>query len=117
LIKPWFEGQKIKHWNIINTLTNAPENQVDPEKYRTQRTNLDDFVHGTHQALKFYPAQSPSPITLDKNSFHKITFWKNMIRLYLIACLLVVYHTSIKYKTKAKQYLKHFGFDEDSKNI
>jgi len=108
LVKKWLAGHRVTHWMLVEKLNErlTPEHQLDVASYRKVRKSLDDFVHANYDALKLYPAQSPGSTSLDDKSFYAVTFWKNLVYLYLFSCLLVVQLILPDLSDRAESYLE-----------
>ncbi|MCX5637732.1 MAG: hypothetical protein NTX52_08595 [Planctomycetota bacterium] len=90
LLPKWLHYQRLSHWQIMERLNSHLGKHLDLQSYETTRRKLDDFVHANYPALQLYPAQSPGPTVLDNESFGRITFWKGLIRLFIVSCLLCI---------------------------
>ena len=104
-------GQRITHWMLIEKINGSlpPEHQLNIDDYKNIRRGLDNFVHSNYDALKLYPAQSPGPTPLDNKSFNAITFWKDLVYLYIFSCLIVVNMLVPDLDSRAKLYLEQLN--------
>lgn len=91
-IRRWLHGRRVTHWNLVERINQCIEEEprLDVDAHRTMRRRLDDLVHSNYEGLKLYPAQSPGPTPLDKDSFRKLVFWTPLVHLFLVTCLLAV---------------------------
>ncbi len=89
LVDPWLTGEKVTHWMLLEEINESLERdlRLDTGGYRETRRRLDDLVHANYEALKLYPAQL-SETPANEATFHDLTFWKNLVYFFLIACLL-----------------------------
>ena len=90
IYKLWADGQRISHWKLIKRINTYLDRELDLSSYEKTRKTLDDFVHANYSALQLYPAQAPGPTQIDSAVFTDVTFWKPLMDLFLVSCLLVV---------------------------
>lgn len=90
IYKLWADGQRISHWKLINKINTHLDRELDLSSYDKTRKTLDDFVHANYTALRLHPAQAPGSTQIGSAVFFEITFWKPLIDLFLVSCLLVV---------------------------
>jgi hypothetical protein len=102
LVERWIQGKKVTHWMLVESLEGVP---LDKDKYRDLRRRLDDFVHANYEALKLYPAQLEGEAETDADAFQEMTFWKGLIYLYLITCLLSIQLLAPYLEEQADGYL------------
>lgn len=107
LAKSWRTGKQVKHWKIVKMLNESLRQQLDIDNYEKTRKRLDDFVHANYNALKLYPAQSPGSTSMEYDSFRGLTFWKPLVYLYLVSCLLAVQIIVPPLKNDAESHLAH----------
>ena len=107
LVHKWLLGKRVTHWTMVKKLNEQlpSEAQLDLATYGAVRKRLDDFVHASYDALKLYPAQAPGSTRLDSRSFREMTFWSDLVYLYLFSCLLAVDLIVPDVEETAKSYL------------
>lgn len=107
LVDKWLLGERVTHYMMVKKLNErlSPEGRLDVANYRRVRRRLDSFVHANYDALRLYPAQAPGLTTLDSKSFQEMTFWRDLVYLYLFSCLLAVDLIVPDVEETAKSYL------------
>ncbi len=105
LVKQWLEGPDMSHWKIVNKINSSLSHRLNLKGYEKNRRRLDDFVHANYQSVKLYPAQSPGPTKMREDIFHGLSFWKGLVRLHLISCLLTVPTIVPKLEGQAQKYV------------
>jgi hypothetical protein len=107
LVEPWLHGRKVTHWMLLEKINESLERdlQLDTGSYRETRRRLDDLVHANCEALKLYPAQLSETSLADKATFHSLTFWKNLVYFFLIACLLAALLIAPDLEEETEEYL------------
>jgi len=109
LLPKWLHGQRLTHWQIMEQLNRHLGKQLHLQSYEATRRKLDDFVHANYLALQLYPAQSPGSTALDNKSFSRITFWKGLLQLFIVSCLLCVPLFVPDLQRDANSYLSLLG--------
>jgi hypothetical protein len=107
LVDPWLTGAKVTHWMLLEEINEGLERdlRLDTGSYRETRRRLDDLVHANYEALKLYPAQLSETSLADEATFHSLTFWKNLVYFFLIACLLAALLIAPDLEGQAEGYL------------
>lgn len=92
LVHKWLLGERVTHWMMVKKLNEQlpSEAQLDLATYGAVRQRLDDFVHANYDALKLYPGQAPGSTRLDSRSFREMTFWSDLVYLFLFSCLIAM---------------------------
>ena len=107
LVDPWLTGAKITHWMLLEEINESLERdlRLDTGSYRETRRRLDDLVHANYEALKLYPTQLSETSLADEATFHSLTFWKNLVYFFLIACLLAALLIAPDLEEKTEEHL------------
>jgi hypothetical protein len=113
LLAQWLNGRPLRHWALMKTLNNQVDQNLDFTYYKEVRGRLDDFVHANFKALQLYPAQAPGPTPLDSDSFKEMTFWKWLLELFLVSCLMSVPAMVPDLEHEANNYLEQLGVEMD----
>ena len=89
LLEKWKTNQKVRHYDVFRKLNRFFKEGLNKSNYVKSRKKLDDWVHGNFQGVKLYPYQAEGPTPID-DVIDELTFWRPLLYLDILSCLLCV---------------------------
>jgi archaellum component FlaG (FlaF/FlaG flagellin family) len=105
ILSEWLQGTKVTHWTLVRNIQQQVNGQLNLDAYASERSRLDNFVHGNYEVIRLYPGQVGAARKTD-TEWRDITSWHGLSYLFLYSCLMVVDLVSTKLAPKSDKYMK-----------